>query len=924
MAEVDAGVGVGVDGAPVAAVGEAGVGVAGAGVAAPASRTTSVPFMLLPWTLHTYGYSPGVVGAVKVPVWSWSRTPLVKSACFTPCGEASRFWTVTVAPGVVSKRAGEKENPGMVMSAAEATGRRRTRRSRSGARVTPDARAAGGKKLTRGEETPLWPAGSGSAERLSLRRVVPVLLALLVALPALSQALPTPGFNGALSQATVGRVFPEPLQTNDFIGYDEAVSGLRMIADQAPDRVTLVPLGETTGWVDATTGQRRTFDLFAVEVTDKTSLVPDEAKLTLVFFLSIHGNEKGAREGGLRVIEDLAFGIGLAEREPDLVDMLRYQKLVLIFANSDGWTREDPRYRSDQAAEGDPLQQAAPNFARENGHFYDLNRGFPTVGYLFEEYTPLSEPENRHMVNYTKTLRNVVAGGDMHGMMENTNLVRILLKDGEKDPEEQWESERLAELYKQRLNDNPHYDAWAVLPDQKGYCCGQVAQWAATFDAIGYAASGTAGGWIVQRQGLDAPGYTVEFAYNHLAFDSYYPGPGALFNDLHVEAIRDAVSVFMRFAAEDRTVRVDAGGHQVAVLRAGVAATSEDDAPSSYEGWFALTDADDAYDIAHRPFAATPDVYWQDLSEALAGGALDAYDDAASLRAALPAHDTVVVPGGAAAKVDAETARALRAFVEGGGNLVLADGALALLEGMGVVPAGSVDEKKAYSGYTDLVDREHPLAATLAGFPRQTYDPNPLGFPPGESPVWSVDRAAWEKAGGVTVGAVSKEGTGEAVVEDSADCGRPQVRAPIRRDHDAESRPASTPDFPALPRRVVSQGGFGPGVDCGELAGTNVGVLSLGEGKVHVFGAILPSPSEAANHPYGLDDHAVSAAGNHLLLAMMGMDFAVTASPAEGTVGKTSVPPEAPGDAAVPLSGAALVVAAALAGLAATRRRPKA
>ena len=754
-----------------------------------------------------------------------------------------------------------------------------------------------------------------------MRRAVPVLLALLVALPALSQALPTPGFNGALSQATVGRVFPEALQTNDFVGYDEAVAGLRLIEEQAPERVTLVPLGETTGWVDATTGQRQTFDLHAVEVTDETSPVPDGDKRTIVFFLSIHGNEKGAREGGLRVIEDLALGIGLAAEEPDLVDMLRYQKLVFLFANSDGWTREDPRYRTDQATEGSPLQQTAPNFARENGHFYDLNRGFPTVGYLFERYTPLSEPENRHMVNYTKSLRNVVAGGDMHGMMENTNLVRILLKDGEKDQEEQLESELLAELYKQRLNANPHYEAWASIPDQKGYCCGQVAEWAATFDAIGYAASGTAGAWIVQRQGLDAPGYTVEFAYNHLTFDNYYPGPGALFNDLHVEAIRDAVSVFMRFAAEERAVTVEAGGNAVAVLRSGVVATSADDPPGSYEGWFMETDADDAYDIAHRPFTATPDAYWTDLAAAVSNGTLHAYDDAAALRAALATHQVVVVPGGAAARLDAQGAQALRAFVERGGDLVLTDGALSLLEAMGLVPAGSVASKHAYSGYTDLVDRDHPLAATLAGFPRQTYDPNPLGFPPGESPVWFVDREAWEKAGGVTVGAVGKEGTGEAVVEDPADCGTPAVRAPIRHDHDHDSRPAVLPDFPTFSRRVVHQGLFEPGVDCEELSGTNVGVLPLGEGTVHVFGAILPDPTEAANHPYGLDNHAVSAAGNRLLLAMMGMDLAFTSTPAEGTLGKAAVAADAPEPAKTPFPGVALLLVAVAVALVAVGRR---
>ena len=757
-----------------------------------------------------------------------------------------------------------------------------------------------------------------------MRRVLPLVLALLLAAP-LAGGLPTPGFNGALSQALVGRVFPEALETNDFVAYDEALAGLRLLEEQAPDRVALVPLGPSTGWVDVTTGRRTSFDLFAVEVTDETSPVPAEDKLTLVFFLSIHGNEKGAREGGLRVVEDLALGIGLAAKEPDLVDMLRYQKLVFVFANADGWTREDPRYRADRAAEGDPRQQPVANYARENGHLVDLNRGFPTVGYLFEKYAPLGEAENRHMVNYTRTLRNVVAGADMHGMLQSTNLVRILLKDGEKDQEEILEGELLAELYKQRLNANPRYAPWRELPDHAGTCCGEVAEWAATFDAIGYAASGTAGAWIVQRQGLDAPGYTVEYAYNHRTFDNYYPGPGALFNDWHVEATRDAVSVFMRFAAEDRRVVLDAGGASLAVLRTPFVATSADDDPASYAGWSVESPHDDAYDLLHRPFTATPHAYWDDLSAALAGGRLAAYDDPAALRRALPSHPLVVVPGSAAGRVDAATAQALRAFVEAGGTLVLTDGALRLLEPLGLVPPGSVGSKEAYSGYADLVDRDHPLAAGLEGFPRQTYDPNPLGFEPGTSPVWSVDRAAWEDAGGETVGAVSKEGTGEAVVEDPAQCGRPRVPRPIRLDHDHEGRPVETPDLPALPRHAPTAPAaatlFGLGVDCQELSATNVGTLPLGAGRVHVFGAILPDPTEAAHHPYGLDNHAVSNAGNRILLNMLGLTPTLAATPAEDSLGRaaTTSAPDA-GDARTPLPGPALL-AAVLLGVAALRRR---
>lgn len=712
-------------------------------------------------------------------------------------------------------------------------------------------------------------------------------LVLLLLAPAAS-ALPTPGFNGAESDAALGRVFPEPLQTNDFVSYDEARAGLDILVAEAPDLLELKDLGPSLGWVNPVSGEREPHPLFVVEVTDEKSEVPAKNKRTLVFFLSIHGNEKGGREGGLRVIEDFARGIGLAAEEPELVDMLSYQKLVFIFANVDGWTREEVQYRTDDLTGSDPTQSAAPNYARENANFTDLNRQFPTVGYLFEEYTPLSEPESQVMAAYTKTLTNVVAGADIHGMLQNTNLVRMLLKDGQKTQQKLFENQRLAELYKERLNDNPHYDAWAQAPDQPGTCCGQVAEWAATFDAIGYSASGTAGAWIVQQQGLDAPGYTVEFAYNHLTFDNYYPGAGALFNDYHVEAVRDIVSVFMDFAAQVVNLSVETHGQRTAVLANPYVATNVDDDPGKYGGWFVENDLDDAFDIAHQPFEATPHSYWTDLQQYArdgdAAGVLDAYDAAAQLSTRLSDYDTVVVPGTAATRIlgDAGALAALKAWVGAGGHLVLTDGALRVVPALGLdVEAGN---KSAYSGYMDIVDRDHPYTSNLQGFPRQTFDPNPLGFAPGTSPVWFVDRAQWEAAGGVTIGGVGKEGSGEAIVEDPAACSEGTPVVPLRlarpdHDHAGEGLELALPKAPLVVPEAAGAA-FELGVDCSELDGTTLGELKLGSGRITVFGAILPDPTEESNHPYGLDDHAVSANGNLALLNILGMEYVYATPPA--------------------------------------------
>jgi len=91
----------------------------------------------------------------------------------------------------------------------------------------------------------------------------------------------------------------------------------------------------------------------------------------------------------------------------------------------------------------------------------------------------------------------------------------------------------------------------------------------------------------------------------------------------------------------------------------------------------------------------------------------------------------------------------LKAFAQGGGNLVLTDGALAGLETMGIVPFGSVGSgiqaeapryNFAVSGRTNLCNPAQPTADPLAknvclpgtagGNSRQAVEPTPIGYTP--------------------------------------------------------------------------------------------------------------------------------------------------------------------------------------------------
>ncbi|MCW2607192.1 MAG: hypothetical protein JWO60_1885 [Frankiales bacterium] len=152
----------------------------------------------------------------------------------------------------------------------------------------------------------------------------------------------------------------------------------------------------------------------------------------------------------------------------------------------------------------------------------------------------------------------------------------------------------------------------------------------------------------------------------------------------------------------------------------------------------------------------------------------------------------------------------LEAFAEQGGTLVVTDAAAPLLAELGLVAPADVRVAKGPVGAVDFTDRALPLNAGLRGVARQTYDVVPIGysFRTNTAPNWTVTQAAWEAGGGVTAGT---NGTGRTVY----------------------------------------------------------GEKPLGSGKVRFLGALLPQPTEAYYHPYGLQDYAVTYTGYTLLENML-------------------------------------------------------
>ena len=176
---------------------------------------------------------------------------------------------------------------------------------------------------------------------------------------------------------------------------------------------------------------------------------------------------------------------------------------------------------------------------------------------------------------------------------------------------------------------------------------------------------------------------------------------------------------------------------------------------------------------------------------------------------------------------------ALREYAEGGGNLVLTDGALEALPDLADVPAGAVARQTVYAGQTafataaDEPTLDDPLAADVdqegarfgSGYRRQTFEPTPLGFAiqdaesgsdESNARQYDVSRAAWEAAGGRTAGTSVDSGTRNAQ---------------------------------AVYDRVA------------------LGELPVGEGQIRIAGALLPQPSQEFDHTLGLEPYATTYTG---------------------------------------------------------------
>lgn len=665
-----------------------------------------------------------------------------------------------------------------------------------------------------------------------MRRTPAVLAVLAVAAVAALPAIATPsGLATTLPDLDPNRVFAEPLVSPDYVQFDQYLAGIAELEERYADVVEVTPIGDLVG-DPALNLSEGGLGMPVIEVTDES--VPDEGKVDFYFSMSIHGLERAGLEGGVRFIEDIAKGF-YAERdggedfllangdpanafyrEMTATEVLATARLVFVNLNPDGW------------AAGDRANAPSAGYARGNANGIDLNRQWPTLGYAPDgaRYETGSQVEARAGRELVEGYLGVPEGAaDLHGEFGDDVLLAIMFPAGQFDPRQLQLEVELADAIKYNVNHSVHPGAAGLLsasplPPVSGIKP-QPAEFHTAYDAIGYDDAGFQGDYLVQQGILEMD---HEYVFSNLVPNNVWVSE---LTQVHVDTTRELLkaTIVSTIQAPEVDYRVDLGGTVAYVENPEVLSSADPGLPTPPFGF------------AQEPYTSTSMEYYRDLAdymaegsalvpvssdEVAAGTALSGVATLVITDRDLPAHTTA---DGLGTPDRAAFWGAVKAFAEGGGNVVLTDRAVQGLADLGVVAAEAIAEVGQDAGKLTEIARDHPLLAGVEGIVGQTYFEVPLGYPFGgtASPAWGVDIDAWEAAGGSIggyLGSTSQDGVLASV----------KVEVP----------------------------GTGDGV--------GLGTVPLGEGQVTVFGAVLPDATQEHPHTQGLADYAVTYAGNAILV----------------------------------------------------------
>jgi hypothetical protein len=341
------------------------------------------------------------------------------------------------------------------------------------------------------------------------------------------------------------------------------------------------------------------------------------------------------------------------------------------------------------------------------------------------------------------------------------------------------------------------------------------AHWATVWDTLGYTDTGFIGDYLATDLGVTGMDY--EIFLNHTVPDKAW---NVYLQENHITATRAIIKTAMAYALyateefNRANVTVDPRGRAGYVVTAKKVTDSDRNGAGTRPGPGSNGIGADGKKVRQRSYSATNQQWFKDTNRLMPEPFVPVKPRTIALdKTALNGLDTLVI----ADKLRPKTATGrtvpatgyfsnLAAWVRKGGNLVLTDHALKGLAKLKVVAKEAVKNIVVYQPYTDIVDFEHPMVQRLRPNARQLVEAPPLGYCIGSqcSPMTVVDQAAFEEAGGHTVGT---SGDGQV----------------------------------------------------------SVGEIPVGQGDVRIVGGALPMPTEKYDHRYGLRDYAMTYTGLYIM-----------------------------------------------------------
>jgi hypothetical protein len=703
------------------------------------------------------------------------------------------------------------------------------------------------------------------------RAALAATLATLALAPA-AAATPvcTDGYKGGPPAALCGdRIFPEAAlargyvqYTPDPFGFIEYQHGIEYLAEKYPRWISVFKLSDLYGddavsagadrlrsYTENDTGDGR--DIQVIKITDHE--VPDEGKETLFFSLSVHGNERGGLEGGLRTAEDLAIaatdggtivdGVNNYESSTgrhqtihkyDVSDVLAKEAVYLVDFNVDGW------------AVGDWWNRPPSPYNRGNSLNTDLNRQMPTVGRINSGRNPLQESEMKYGTQFMHEVADLgqdgrmAYGADIHGELNSQAYMDIMYPAGQFDSVDHRRLMAIAERTKSVIDDTLYE---GIIEEKENATGGNDAEyaraipvkpahWATVWDTLGYTDTGFIGDYMATDLGVTGMDYEIMF--NHTVPERTW---NVYLQENHITATRGIIKTAMAYALfqekefSDENVEVDPVGRAGFVVNPDTVTDTDENGPGRLPGPRADGIGADGEPVAQRPYEVTNQQWFRDTNRLMPTPFRElAAADIAANPTALDVVDTLVLADDAApADPQGRSYNAgayfenIRQWVRRGGNLVLTDRALHALARFGVVGESSIEDVDVYQPYANFRDFDHPMMDGLRPNARQLVEAAALGYGIGStaSPMTVVQTAAWEAAGGHVIGT-----TWDGFM---------------------------TNQDPVADRQF----------DDGAL--TSVGELELGDGQIRIIGGALPTPTETQDHRFGLRNYGLTYSGLYLM-----------------------------------------------------------